>query len=84
MTKFFKKSRKLYFGAFRVLFYPNLGKKTFSWKKGLCQFLYIPKSLPSCKKSEKNNDGQFLKKCRTSGRTDRQTDGRTYIYENKM
>ena len=41
MTKFFKKSNKSYFGLILGLFCPNLGKKKFSWKKELCQFLNI-------------------------------------------
>ena len=40
MIKFFKKSKKLYFGAILVPFCPNLGKNDFSWKKGLCQTEY--------------------------------------------
>ena len=42
MTKFFKKSKKPYFGVILDPFCPNLGKNEFSWKKGLCQFLDIP------------------------------------------
>ena len=42
MRKFFKKSWKLYLGTILGPFYPNLGKKEFSYKKGLCQFLNIP------------------------------------------
>ena len=34
MTKFFKKSKKSYFGANPGPFRPNLGKNKFSWKKG--------------------------------------------------
>ena len=41
-TKFFKKSKKTYFGAILGLFSLNLGKNEFCWKKGLCQFLNIP------------------------------------------
>ena len=42
MTKFFKKSKKPYFGAILGPFFQDLGKNEFSWKKGLCQFLNIP------------------------------------------
>ena len=42
MTKFFKKSKKLYFGVIWGNFSPNLGKNEFSWKKGLYQLLIIP------------------------------------------
>ena len=42
MTKFFKNSKKTYFGGILDTFCPNLEKNKFSWKKGLCQFLDIP------------------------------------------
>ena len=42
MTKFFKKSKKPYFGVTSGNFCPNLGKNEFSWKKALWQFLNIP------------------------------------------
>ena len=42
MTKFFKKSKKPYFGAILDSFCPGMGEKEFPWKKGLGQFLNIP------------------------------------------
>ena len=39
--KFFKQSKKSYFGAILDHFWPNFGKNKFSWKKELCQFLKI-------------------------------------------
>ena len=59
MTKFFKKSKKPYFGAI-LDFYPNVGKNKFSWKKWLCQFLNIP-IIYHRQKSEKTNV-PFLRK----------------------
>ena len=41
MIKFFKKS-KTYFGAVLATFCANSGKKGFSWKRRLHQFLDIP------------------------------------------
>ena len=43
MTKFFqKKFKKPNFGIIFGPLCPNLGKKEFFWKKGLCEFLNIP------------------------------------------
>ena len=41
MTKFLKKSQRPHFGAILGPFYPNLGKKEFSWVKGFCRFSNI-------------------------------------------
>ena len=41
MTKFFKESKKPYFGAILDPFPQNLGKNKFSWEKGLYQFSNI-------------------------------------------
>ena len=42
MIKFFKITKKIYFGATLGPFLQNVGKNDFFWKKGLCQFLNIP------------------------------------------
>ena len=58
MTKFFKKSRKL-FGPSEAIFgsfCPSFDKNEFSWKKGPYQFLDIQSYLPSFKKSKKTNE----------------------------
>ena len=68
MTKFFKKSKKTYFGAILGPFCPNLGKNEFSFKKGLCQFLNIP-IIYSFAKSQKKLMSHSCVKCRTVGRT---------------
>ena len=56
MTKFFKGSKKTYFGVILDTFCPNLGKNEFSLKKGLCKSFKHSDYLPSCKKSKKPND----------------------------
>ena len=62
MTKFFKKSKKPYFGVIRDSLYLNFGKNEFSRKKGLCQFLNILNIIvPLYRKSEKINE-LFLRK----------------------
>ena len=53
MIKFFKKSKKPYFGAILGPYFPDLGKNEFSWKKVICQFLNIPIIYHHAKKSEK-------------------------------
>ena len=78
MTKFFKKSKKTYFGAILSPFCSNFGKNEFSWKKGLCQFLNISIIIvPLCQKSEKTNE-PFLRKMLNCW-TDRQTDNSDFI-----
>ena len=71
MTKFFKKSKKLWFGGILHPFRPNLDKNEFSWKKGLYQFLNIP-IIYHRAKSQKKLISHSWEKCRTDGRTDRQ------------
>ena len=62
MTKFFKKSKKLYFGAILGPFCPNFGKNESSWKKGLCQSLNISVIIVALyQKSEISNE-PFLRK----------------------
>ena len=60
MTKFFKKSKKSYFGAIFVIFCPNLGLNEFSRKNAQSVFKYA-NYLPPCQKSEKTNE-PFLRK----------------------
>ena len=64
MTKFFKRSKKPYFGA-------NLGKNEFSWNKVLCQLLNIP-IINHCVKNKKKIMSHSWEKFRTVGWTDRQ------------
>ena len=72
MTKFFKKSKKLYFGAILGPFCPNFGKNESSWKKGLCQSLNISAIIVALyQKSEISNE-PFLRKMLNCW-TDRQT-----------
>ena len=54
MAKFFKKSKKPYFGTIWGPFCPTLGKNEFSWKKGLCQFLDIPIIYHRAKNQKRN------------------------------
>ena len=62
MTKFFKKSKKLYLGAILGPFCPNFGKNESSWKKGLCQSLNISVIIVALyQKSEISNE-PFLRK----------------------
>ena len=77
MTDFFKKSKKSYFGVIFGTFCPNLGKKIFSWKKGLCQFLDIP-ILYHCAKNQKKTTEPFLRKT-PNWWTDGQTDNGDFI-----
>ena len=72
MTTVFKKSKKPYFEVILGLFYPNLGGKKFSWKKGPCQFLNIP-VIYHRMKNQKKLMSHFSEKCQT----DRQADGQT-------
>ena len=76
MTKFFKKSKIPYSGAFFDPFRPNLDKNEFSWEKALCQFLNISVIYHRFKNHEKlmNHSSE---KCRTDGRIERRTDGQT-------
>ena len=61
MTKFFKKLKKNYFVTILGPLCPNLRKKIFSWKKGLCQFLNIP-IMYHCEKESEKNDEPILRK----------------------
>ena len=72
MTKFFKKSKKPYFGAILGPFYPNLRKNEFCWKKG-CQFL----KLPIIYHHTKNKKKLMTHSGETNAWTDRQTDRET-------
>ena len=47
-------SKQPYFGAILDPFWPNLGKKEFSWKKELCQFLNTPIIYHRAKNQKKN------------------------------
>ena len=55
MTKFFKKSKKLYSWVISGNFCPYLGKNEFSWKKRALTVFKHSNYLPWCKKSEKTN-----------------------------
>ena len=72
-TKFFKKFKKLYFGAILNPFCPNLGKNEFSWRKGLCQFLVDIPSIYHRPKNQKKLMTYSGGKCRTDGWTERLT-----------
>ena len=54
MAKFFKKSKKPYFGVISGNFCPYLGKNEFSWKKRALTVFKYSNYLPWCKKSEEN------------------------------
>ena len=74
MTKFFKKSKKTYFGPFSALFARIWAKMNFPGDKGSVSFQLTSYSNYSIDiKNQKKTNDQFLKKCRTSGRTHRQT-----------
>ena len=75
MSKFFKKSKKPYFGAILGLFCPYLGKNEFSWKKVLCQFLNIPIVYYHTKNQKKLITDSW-EKCR---QTDRWTENSDFI-----
>ena len=72
ITKFFKKSKKPYFGAFWALCAQIWAKMNFSGKKVLPVFKYSS-YLPSCWKPEKTNE-PFLRKI-PHGQRDRQANG---------
>ena len=55
MTKFFKKSKKPFFGAILDSVCPNLRKNEISWKKELCQFLNITIIYHRAKTQKKTN-----------------------------
>ena len=68
MSKFFKKSKKNYFGAILGLFLPKIAQKYIFLEKGLCQFLNISPLLNiyhHAKNQKKTND-QFLRKMQTT------------------
>ena len=67
-----RKSKK---SPFLGPFCPNLGKREFSRKIGLCHFFTLM-NLQLHAKYQKNQMNQFWEKCVTNGRTD----GRTWIY----
>ena len=71
-----KKSKK---SPFLGPFCPNLGKREFSRKIGLCHFFTLM-NLQLHAKYQKNQMNQFWEKCVTNVRTDGRTDGRTWIY----
>ena len=60
MTKFFKTSKKPYFGTILGLSCPNLDKNNVFGKRALLIFQYL-NYLPLCQKSEKVNE-PFLRK----------------------
>ena len=72
MTTFLKKFKKPYFGGYLWSFFQNLSKNDFFWKKKLKQFLHIP-IIYHHAKNQKKLMSHPLEKCRTDGRTDRQT-----------
>ena len=74
MAKFFKKSKKTYFGPFWALFARIWAKMNFPGDKGSVCFQLISYSnyYIDIKNQKKTND-RFLKKYRTSGQTHRQT-----------
>ena len=76
MTRFFKKSKKPYFGVILGSFCQNLGKKSFSEKKALSILKYFNYLLWG-KKSEKSNN-PFLIKIPNCW-TDRQTEDSGFI-----
>ena len=67
MTNVFKKSKENLF--WDHLFYPNLGKNEFSWKKELCQFLDIP-IIYHCAKNQKKLLSNFWGEHQTDGQTE--------------
>ena len=73
INKIFQKIEKPYFGAILDPFCKDLGKNEFSWKKRLCQFLNIL-IIYHHTKNQKKIMCHSWGKCRTDGRTDRQTD----------
>ena len=78
MTKFFKKSKKPYFGVILDPFCPNLSKNEFSREKGLCQFLDIP-IIYHHAKNQKKLMNHFCEKSQTDGWSDRQTNRQTTV-----
>ena len=64
MTQFFKKSKKIHFGAILGPFYPNFGKNEVSWKKGLCQLSSI-RIIYHCVKNQKNLTSHSWENCWT-------------------
>ena len=76
MTKCFKKSKKLYFGAISGPFFPNKNKNEFSWRKGLFQFLSILIIYHHAKNSAIPEKNAKLTNRQTGRQTDRQTDRR--------
>ena len=73
--KFFKNSKRNYFGPFWA-FCLYLGKNEFSWKKGLSDFKYS-NYLPRCKKSRNSWPIPDKYVELTNGQTDRQTNRQT-------
>ena len=75
---FLKIQKEPIWGTILSLFYPNLGKNEFSWKKELCQFLDIP-IIYHCAKNQKKLLSNFWGKHQTDGQTDRQADRQTTV-----
>ena len=73
MTKYFKKSKKLYFETILGTFCPNLCKMNFLGKKG-STYLKYSTYLPYLKTQKKKLISYFQEKCRTERTTDKETD----------
>ena len=78
MTKFFKRSKKTYFGAILGPFFTNLSKNNFSRKKRLCQFLNIPFTYHHTK-NQKHLMSHSWEKSWNDRQTDRQTENSDFI-----
>ena len=76
MTKFFKKFKKLCFGAILGSLCKNLCKMNFPSKKRLCLFLHIPIIYP-CAKNQVKLMVHFWEKCQTDRWTSRWVDSQT-------
>ena len=72
MANFFKKSKKIYFGAILGPFCPSLGKNEFSWKKGSVSLINIP-IIYHHAKNQKKLMSYSWEKCQTDRQMDRQT-----------
>ena len=79
ITKFFKKFKKLHFGAILCFFCPNFCKNEFSWKKWLSQFSNIW-IIYHCAKNQKKLRIHSWEKCWTVGQTDNSEFYRTLLW----
>ena len=80
------KDIKPHFWPILAPFCPNLGPNISFFESRASSLFSTPLTLTLCNKSKKTNDGKYENFChgQTDGRTDRQTDGRSWFHRTRQ